>query len=304
LSGEATRYYLFGFGQLKNERMTATWRLYDWPIVTAADCSNRIREMGIKPWQAARPAIPIGDWLDAIGDMEPAEQEPLALEYRKFCPEVEMQPLVHPNKPTYTSRFFRTRYKPWVTVFALIPYDGKFYVPVTAEWKQGNRLITLVPPSGVPGEAEARIEDVCARMRATALREFQEETGFTLVDVVLLGPANGLWDQVRNAELHFFPFLGVLREPLERKPPKPDESEVLKVVLFELDEWLKVINAGEIPEGFGIESCAVTTTFLALTCTGLLPQQVTNTDSWRMGMRQSLPRTLTPPPICPPGWGE
>ena len=247
----------------------------DWPVVTAQNVFGVVRELGIKPWKEARPNMPLSAWLSTANDADRAV-------YERFGPKPEVQFLMPPASAVHTSPsstitaygkediFFRMVYRPWVTVFALIPgTDVEQYVPLTAEWKQGNRLITLVPPSGVRGKAEADM-DLLMAMHTTAAREFHEEVGIKLARPALLGPQNGFWDQVRGTELSFFPFLGRLEEFIERGPSKLDKNEFLKLVLFPLQEWLALLEHGGLEEGFALESCAVTTTYLALRALGKL----------------------------------
>ncbi len=239
-------------------------KLYGWPVVTAATVYDIVRDLGIKPWKETRPNMPLAAWLSSATEAERSI-------YERFGPKPEVQFLAPPVSGTEDQYgkediFFRMIYRPWATVVTLIPGphpDGERYVAVTGEYKQGNRLITLVPPSGVRNKMELGLP-LLEGIEAAATREFEEETGISLVGIRRLGPPNGFWDQVRGTELSFFPFVGECSRPIKRRPSKLDKNEFLKLVLFPVEEWLRVLERGAVGEGFALESCAATTTYLAL----------------------------------------
>jgi 8-oxo-dGTP pyrophosphatase MutT (NUDIX family) len=163
---------------------------------------------------------------------------------------------------------FRSVFKPCSMVFAVV--DG--LVLVTAEWKHGNNRITIVPVAGVPGKAEADLP-LREKMRRTALREWEEETGTKLVSVEALGPEEGIWSVVRQTESHCFPYLGTVATPIQKGPTKLDQNETLIMVAFPLSEWVKLIESPELwdenPE-FGLEVCSRDITYAALRKLGKL----------------------------------
>lgn len=142
--------------------------------------------------------------------------------------------------------------------------EGKRYLPITVEWKKTNRLITLALPSGVPEVPWNNVPNLQEMMTRIALHEFEENVGIGLQDIVPLGPPNGLWDQVRNGVASFYPFFGTVQEPVVRSMSKLDKPGSMRLVLFELADWLALIKSRSITPEFGIESCAVSTTMLAL----------------------------------------
>ncbi|MBI4095169.1 MAG: hypothetical protein HY435_03185 [Candidatus Liptonbacteria bacterium] len=226
-----------------------------WPIVTAANCFDVIRSLGIKPWQQVREPEPLDSFLSHA-------TEPEKDEYRRFGPK---NFVVRYRNPHTGEPFngFRSVFKPAAVVFALLDE----HVPVTAEWKHGNDRITIVPVAGVPGKKEAELPTLADRMRATAIREWNEETGTELSSVTPLSPPSGIYSAVRPAEIQYFPFVGRVKEPVVKGPTKFDANEHLKMVLFSLNEWLALIETNELwdqrPE-FGLEMCARDVTYAAL----------------------------------------
>ena len=238
----------------------------DWPVVTAENVFRVVRKLGIKPWEEQAPAMPLPGWLGAT-----KREEWFHRGYGKFC-QNDVKSFISPKAPHEVSTFFRTAFRPWVTVFTLIPdaESGKQYVLLTAEWKQGNELITLVPPSGTGNEVEQRIRPIAKGMLATGRREVLEETGMRLRHIELLGSREGYYDQVRNADLRFFPAVACVESSLTREPAKLDDNEILKVVLMEVHEWLIYLENYNVEKGFGVESCAAITTYMALRRLGCL----------------------------------
>lgn len=224
------------------------------PVVNAGNCFEVIRQEGIVPWQK------IAEPQDLLAFLKNASIPDQSV-FDRFGPKtsVVFYESPHNGKP-FTG--FRTYLKPYACVFALI--DGM--VVVTAEWKHGNDKITLVPVCGVVEPDEAHMEEA-------AKREFLEETGFTLKSTQLLSPASGIWSQVRNVHVQCFPFLGEVDTDVARVPAAFDSMEHLLMVLFPLEEWLKLI---EDPvcfmgnEEFCLEACARDVTYASLRKLGRL----------------------------------
>jgi hypothetical protein len=237
------------------------------PVVTSTNVFDVVRQLGIKPWIETRPPMPLSAWLQTASEAEHSI-------YERFGPKPEVQFLAQPEGANAGKEdiFFRMIYKPWVTVVAIISGEkgeGPF-IPLAVEWKQGNRLATLTPVSGVAGKAEAGMS-IRDAMRAAGKREFLEETGFELEHIELVGARNGFYDQVRATDLRFFAAAGRVKLPLgERKPTKLDGNEFIKLVLMDVFEWLNLLEDGVVHEGFCLESCATTATYLALRRFGLL----------------------------------
>jgi len=236
-------------------------KVHGWPVVTAQNCFEIIRECGIKAWPEIAPPKPIDEYLR---DSTPDQRK----EYDRFGPRSSV---VFHKSPHNGEPFngFTTAFKPYACVFALI--DGM--VPVTAEWKHGNNKITLVPPCGVLNKAETALGNLVEGMHRAAEREYLEETGFTLKSVELLSPNSGIWAIVRNAHVPCFPFLGEVDMSTPQASSKFDKMEHLQMVLFPLKEWLWLMEAPHLFEGeddFCLEACARDVTYAALRRMGKL----------------------------------
>lgn len=233
-----------------------------WPIVTAENCFQVIRDAGIQLWPKINEQVPIEDFL------KNAEERQLAT-YRKFAP--KSFAIEHRN-PFDGSVFdaFRVEFKPYALVIALI--DDK-YVAVTAEWKHGNNHIAIVPVCGVAGRDESHLPTLAEKMEATAIREWHEETGLELESVIPLSSRNGTFHSVRNSEARCFSFLGKVKPYTERGVAKFDSTEHLAMVLFPCNEWLKLLEDNSLFDNnldFGLEDCARASTYVAFRKLGRL----------------------------------
>jgi hypothetical protein len=219
-------------------RVPMQWNL---PIVTAATVFPFLESVGIRPWtKLAEPVL-----LDEYRERELTDQQRSEL---RFAAKNEVVFLQQPMGGEF--RGFRTIIKNWATTFCLLPGD---FVPIVAEWKHGAEIISLAPPSGVPSKADNGSMSACAK------REFEEETGMTLEKVIYLGPMSGIPINCRSLTTTFCPFFGKVAEPLVVGPSKLDATEHLKLVLFPLNEWMKVVL-----HGMTGDDCSISTTFLAL----------------------------------------
>jgi hypothetical protein len=232
-----------------------------FPVVTAENCFDTVRGLGIKAWPKKTENVPIVEWLKTATPEQVAD-------YNRFAP--KSFAVQHEN-PYNNTDFdaFRVEFKPYTLVFALI--DG--YVAVTAEWKHGNDKITFVPVCGVQSKAEAGLSTLAEKMKAVGFREFKEETGVELESLTPLSSSNGMYYSVRNSETRCFPYLGVVKTPIEKGPTKFDDTEQLVMVLFSLEEWIKLLESNELfdqnPE-FGLEDCSRAATYAALRLMGRL----------------------------------
>lgn len=235
--------------------------LLGWPVVSATNCFDVVKECGIHPWLKIEEPEPLDHYLTRTTNPEWDE-------YQRFGPK---NFVVRYQNPRTNEPFngFRSIFKPSAVVFALI----EDMVPVTAEWKHGNNRVTISPVGGVPGKQEQNLSTLAERMHATAIREWHEETGTHLMSATPLAPSYGIYSAVRPAEIQYFPFVGEVRLPIQKGPTKFDESENLVMVLFPLLEWLWLIESPELWEqhpDFGLEMCARDATYAALRKLGRL----------------------------------
>lgn len=231
-------------------------------MVNSKNCFSKIHRLGIKPWRARGKPEAVEAWL---GKATPDELE----SFRRFGPRSYFLKYANPQSGK-VDNYFRTAFKPSAVVFAM--FDRQF-VPVTAEWKHGNNKITITPVAGVPGKAEADLPTLALKMRATALREWKEETGMELEYVIPLAPESGIYSAVRPAEIQYFPFVGKVRNRVEKGPTKFDENEHIALVVFDWHEWLALIETPGLWDqnpDFGLEMCARDVTYAALRKLGYL----------------------------------
>ncbi len=202
---------------------------FGYPIATLENLHEVLTNLKIERWNSIAPTVLLEDYLKR--DLSPEDRTDL-----RYVPKTEVLFLENPHtKERFTA--FRNTGKPWVTVFAVIPHEGQLLVPVTVEFKQGFGEVVLVPPSGVKSRTDHSFAD-------TARREFEEETGFKLDHVIPLAGGIMQGATVRQNTGGIHPFLGILKDPIQRGPSKLDHHELLRIILFPLDEWQKVVLSG------------------------------------------------------------
>lgn len=220
---------------------------YGLPVVNANNIFDVLAKLGIKPRKEALPPVDLTDYLKQ--DLTEAQLK----EVERFAPKTEVVRLDVPDG-VYTG--FRTVPKDWATTFVLFPED---YVAIACEYKHGCGALTAVPPSGVLSKVDE------GSMAKCALRETSEELGVTLERVIPLQGGHGVPISGRQNSGRYFPFLGVLPKNFSVGPSKLDKSEVLKMVLIPLHDWLTLIARGQTNE-----MCAGDVTYSALRQLGRL----------------------------------
>jgi 8-oxo-dGTP pyrophosphatase MutT (NUDIX family) len=217
------------------------------PIVTAETVYPYLDSIGIRPWPELEPPIDLETYIGRdLTDEQRSEM--------RFAPKAEV--VTHRDPQGNPYRGFRTVMKDWATTFCLLPGD---LVVLVAEWKHGANVISLVPPSGVPSKKDNGSMEACAK------REFEEESGITLKNVIALSGTEGLPIATRGLTSRYFPFLGQTFSDFIVGPSSLDEKETLQLLLMPLTEWLKLIESGRVQE-----ECAVSVTYLALRRLGRL----------------------------------
>ncbi|TRZ74158.1 MAG: NUDIX hydrolase [Actinobacteria bacterium] len=119
--------------------------------------------------------------------------------------------------------------------------DGKYEVVMVRQYRPALDAYSLEIPAGMRDVAG---EDALS----TALRELQEETGFTSTDVRSLGQilqAPG----ITNAAVQLFLAVGLSEVPLSRHGPEEDD---MSVEIFLLDDAVRMIETGEIDNAMAV----------------------------------------------------
>ncbi len=218
---------------------------YGFPIVDADNVFPVVAQLGIARWPKVAPPKDLGEYLS--GNLTPTEKE----EADRFAPKSEVVFLQDPRGNLF--RGFRAVAKNWATVFCLLPGD---LVPITVEFKHGSEDICLVPPSGVPSRKDFGTTNP---MMECARREFLEETGIELKELIPLSGAEGNAVSPRQSTQRYFPYLGIPKQPIVRQKQSLDRHEDLRVILVPWRDWLQLIKENKI-----VDECAITVTFRAL----------------------------------------
>ena len=96
-----------------------------------------------------------------------------------------------------------------------------------------------------------------------AKKEFEEESGIVLKEVISLG-LSGTTPFARRINTRIYSFMGVETNPVIIEKQNLDENEYLGVVLVHLDDWLKLIDREKV------DGKSVITTYRALRKLGLI----------------------------------
>lgn len=118
--------------------------------------------------------------------------------------------------------------------------------------------LSLCNPSGTLGKKDD------GSLENAGKREFQEETGMTLKSIVRLGTPHSVGVSTRQSTQKCHPFLGKVDMSVPFTASKLDASEVLKLALIPVRDWLAILE--EKCE----EASAILTTHLALRKLGWL----------------------------------
>jgi ADP-ribose pyrophosphatase len=215
---------------------------HGFPVVTAQNAYQVLADLGVQPWEPTKPPLPLEDY----SQLELSEQQ--RHELKRFSPKADTLFLRNP-KTGQDFTGFRTVGGDWAATFTLLPGD---LLALVGEYKHGMGRVSLTLPAGRLEPSELNDPSKSAK------RELEEETGLVLDNVVSLSQS-GLYPMGRRATVRYYPYLGIIREPVVPRSQRLDETEDLRVVLMPLNEWLKLIDAGQVHDEY-----AVTTTFLAL----------------------------------------
>jgi ADP-ribose pyrophosphatase len=122
-----------------------------------------------------------------------------------------------------------------------IDANGRYEVVMVRQYRPALDAYSLEIPAGMRDVAG---EDP----QATALRELQEETGFTSHDVRQLGQilqAPG----ITNAAVQLYLALGLTEVAMDRHGPEEDDMTVVKLLL---DDAMQMIETGEIDNAMAV----------------------------------------------------
>lgn len=103
-------------------------------------------------------------------------------------------------------------------------------------------------PGGVPESKDEHPQD-------TALRELEEETGFTPETTIVLSH-HPIWFDPASVTVSYWPCLGL--DCIQTKKPHLDEIEYLEPVQIPITQWMEMIIANKITD-----SKTIVTSFLA-----------------------------------------
>lgn len=258
---------------------------YGVPVVERAeDLMPTFAALGIQPWRETsepmdldayrsmleNPPISRGRTSDPDEDRRRQEghrqdAERLA-ELQRFAPKGQAMFLETPNGRPFTG--FRSVGRDWATVFALLPdptnpnNPERSLLPVAGEWKHGAEVITIGPPCGVPKRGKPGEPD--EPMEACGAREFTEETGFAVDQLIKLTP-KPVAVSGRQTTQKWVGYLGHVPRPIVRGPSRLDATEDLKMALIPLSAWMDAIEQGLV-----LESSSIAVTCLALRKLGML----------------------------------
>ena len=210
---------------------------YGLPIANADNVFDIFKSLGVFKWKMSKNSIPASDYLK----QELSQEEKISL---KYLLKVEVATFIDPKGKIFPG--FRAICNGGSVVFTLLPGN---LVVVCAEFMHGCEEVMLDLPGGMlePGE------DPSVR----AKKEFEEESGVALKEVISLGSA-GTTTFARQLNSKLYSFMGIETEPVIVGKQNLDENEYLGVVLVHLDDWLKLIDKEKV------DGKSVITTFRAL----------------------------------------
>lgn len=224
--------------------MSGIWRTgdklatkYGLPLADVDNVFDVLKSLGIVKLRMSENPMPVSEYLKRELSLE----EKMDL---KYLLKVEVVTFTSPKGGVF--RGFRSIGSDGVVVFTLLP--GSLVV-VCGEFMHGREEVILDLPGGMIESGE----DPSVR----AKKEFEEESGVILKEVILLGSI-GTTPFARQCNSKNYSFMGIQTNPVIVKKQNLDENEYLGVVLVHLDDWLKLIDK-EVVDGK-----SVITTFRAL----------------------------------------
>ena len=218
--------------------MNSLEKIYGFHVINPQNFSELIRVSKVADFRKISDTIPLQEYLKM--DLTETEKKEL-----RFAPKTEVIKFKDPAGENFTG--FRNSLKDGVLIFALLPDN---LLPICAEFRHGCERVMLNLPAGL-------IESDDANPGARAKKEFEEEIGITLKELISLNSGGVPIDARILTRKNFF-FLGVPAEPIEVKEQKLHEAEFVARFLVRLPDWLEFMEMGTV------DGCSVSGTLLAL----------------------------------------
>jgi len=218
------------------------------PIVTADNVFLVLEQLGIKHWQSLGRPLSLDEYKK--GGLSSFQKK----EIEKFAPKLEVELFATPRSESFAGFRATWPYGMGVHVFTILPGD---LVPITAEFRHGGKVISLILPGGVIDSNSLSLK----RKAMHAKKEFEDETGILLKKVVPIETkdTSGILLSARQAKQRTCGFIGILPKPLVFKKTNLDYNEFLKAVLIPVKDLVKLIMKGNAKE-----ASLIVSTFMAL----------------------------------------
>lgn len=201
------------------------------PVVNACNIDKVLKQKLIFKWPRIGELQNLNDYL---ASEEGSHDEHL----RKFIPRDEVVSFRNPLGTVF--RGIRRETADGVVVFSIMPGG---LIPICAEFKHGIEEISINLPGGGNHHNEKHSH--------IAKKEFEQETGIVLNDVVELSPL-GISSDARIHKNRTFYFFGITDDPPVIRNKKLDKDEFLEPLLIPLEEWLKLIEKNQVIDGQSI----------------------------------------------------
>ena len=217
---------------------------YGFPVVRAHNVFKLLKDFGIRPWPKLE-TLSLEEYKKR--DLSPDQLK----EIERFCPKIEVGIFESPVR-----RLFANFRPIWYSntgthVFTLLPDN---LLPIAASFRHGAEVISLILPGGM-------VEDGDISLSQRAKDEFETETGIQLAEVTPLTNEQDLGTPLSSQQMPMRAcgFWGVPTDPLIINPPKLDDGEFLRTILIPLQDWLNLIERGQV-----YEASPIISTFLAI----------------------------------------
>lgn len=133
-----------------------------------------------------------------------------------------------------------------VIIFALT--EQKEVIAVRQFRYGANDFVLEIPGGNLDGK----------ELEETVREELLEETGYRPEEIIpLAGPAGPVWVDPASLQVPFLPCLAIGCQKIAE--PKPEETEIIEIILVPIQEWQEKVGRGEVPD-----SKTIAVTHLAL----------------------------------------